>query len=187
MPATGPDETNLAAMLPPGFRLRDAVPGDALSARSLVFDVLHEFGLRPDPEGADRDLIEFEAHYGPRGGWFAVLTDGEGTVVGTVALREVTSGVVELRKMYLRSKCRGLGLGRLLLEAALGEARRRGYRKVRLETATVLREAVRMYERRGFRDATEVARACRCDRVMELELSGHTTGPLDGAEWYSTS
>lgn len=180
MPATGPDGPDLAANLPPGFRLREAHLDDAIAARNLVFDVLQEFGLRPDPEGADRDLIEFEAHYGSGGGWFCVLTDSEGAVVGTVALREVTSGVVELRKMYLRSKHRGLGLGRALLETALDEAKRRGYRKVRLETATVLREAVRMYEGRGFRDATEVARACRCDRVMELEIGLGATAQVNG-------
>jgi ribosomal protein S18 acetylase RimI-like enzyme len=39
-----------------------------------------------------------------------------------------------------------------------------------LETATVLREAVALYERHGFRRRPESPQVCRCDLVMEREL-----------------
>lgn len=41
---------------------------------------------------------------------------------------------------------------------------------IRLATARVLREAVALYERRGFRPVAKPPPACRCDLVMELIL-----------------
>ena len=157
-------------------RLRPATDADAEAIRAVVFDTLREYGLRPDPEGADRDLFAIEASYPGSGGAFAVLETADGRIVGTVGLRPV-EGVapsdprtVELRKMYLRTEFRGRGCGRRLFDWALEEARRLGFRGMTLETATVLREAVRLYERRGFRVVPHCPNVCRCDLVMEREL-----------------
>jgi GNAT superfamily N-acetyltransferase len=159
------------------LQLRAATDADAEAARSVVFAVLGEYGLRPDPEGADRDLFDLAAHYGRAGGAFAVLVDGTETVVGTAGLKRVDSPdpeaalpTVELRKMYLLPAYRGQGWGRVLFEWALAEARRLGFRRMTLETATVLREAIRLYERNGFRRVAACPNAGRCDVVMEREL-----------------
>ncbi len=160
----------MADALPPGFELRDAVDADAAAVRSVVFAVLGEYGLSPDPEGADRDLFALTEHYAADGGWFVVLTDPSGLVVGTAGLKRLDEKRFELRKMYLLAAYRGRGFGRWLLSRALEEARRREASKVLLETATVLREAVRLYESFGFRPVDHVPGACRCDLVMERSL-----------------
>lgn len=156
--------------LPPGFVLREAVDDDAAAVRSVVFSVLAGYGLKPDPEGADLDLFALSASYAQDGGWFAVVTDPSGQVVGTVGLKRVADAVFELRKMYLLAPYRGRGVGRWLLTRAMDEARRRGGRKVVLETATVLREAVGLYQRFGFQRVDHTPGACRCDLVMECAL-----------------
>lgn len=156
--------------LPPGFVLREAVEDDAAAVRSVVFGVLGEYGLKPDPGGVDGDLFDLHASYALDGGWFAVVADPSGRVVGTVGLKRMGDGVFELRKMYLLAPFRGRGLGWHLLTRAMEEARVRGCAKLVLETATVLREAVALYERFGFRRVDHVPGACRCDLVMELEL-----------------
>jgi putative acetyltransferase len=160
----------MADALPLGFELRDAVDADAAAVRSVVFAVLGEYGLSPDPAGADQDLFALSEHYAANGGWFAVLTEPSGVVVGTAGLKLLREGVFELRKMYLLAAHRGRGLGRFLLTRSLDEARLRGASKVVLETATVLREAVRLYESFGFRPVEHVPDACRCDLVMERTL-----------------
>ncbi len=57
----------------------------------------------------------------------------------------------ELVKMYLVPEARGLGLGKLLIEKAMEFARTAGYKKIYLETMPELRQAVRVYEKFGFR------------------------------------
>lgn len=164
--------------LPPGFRLRPAVAADSAAVRNLVFRVLREYGLVPSPADTDADLEDLEQSYSAAGGWFAVVEAADGQVVGCAGLLPVTGTAVELRKMYLAPDVRGRGLGRALLAAALQEAKRRGFGRVTLETATVLREAVRLYESAGFRPRAGAVHACRCDLAMELDL--HTAPQTRG-------
>ncbi len=156
--------------LPSGYRFRPGRTDDAAALQALVFGCLHEYGLTPSPEGTDADLADVERHYARTGGWFEVLLDPAEAVIGSVALHPVRPGTLELRKMYLAATHRGRGLGRASLEHALAEARRLGAVRVTLETATALREALRLYERAGFRRLAFAPHVCRCDAAMELEL-----------------
>lgn len=155
--------------------LRPATNADCAAVTELIFSILAEYGLKPDPGGIDSDLSDFDAHYASRGGCFDVLVDDDddGRIIGTVALYRVDERTCELRKMYLHRAARGRGLGRRLLEHALGEARRLGFRRVTLETASVLTEAVTLYRRFGFCPFTpEHWSAQRCDAAYELDLNG---------------
>src|SRR5207248_2262741 len=109
------------------------VNDDAPIIRNMVYDVLREYGLEPDPAGTDADLADIEGNYHQRGGVFDVLIAPVGVIVGSVALYPLEDGVVELRKMYLRRSMRGKGLGRLLLEHALERTRKMGVKRIVLE------------------------------------------------------
>ena len=43
------------------FRIRPATSADAEAIRGVVFGVLREYGLPPDPRGLDADLADPEA------------------------------------------------------------------------------------------------------------------------------
>ncbi|RDI99943.1 GNAT family N-acetyltransferase [Dyella solisilvae] len=58
---------------------------------------------------------------------------------------------VEIKRMYVLPACRGLGLGKQLLEALEAEVQRGGGKRVRLETGTAQAEALELYERAGYR------------------------------------
>ena len=58
---------------------------------------------------------------------------------------------VEIKRMYVLPACRGLGLGKQLLEALEREVARTGGKLVRLETGTAQTEALELYERAGYR------------------------------------
>ncbi len=58
---------------------------------------------------------------------------------------------VEVKRMYVLPACRGLGLGKQLLEALEAQVRRTGGKLVRLETGTAQAEALELYERAGYR------------------------------------
>jgi GNAT superfamily N-acetyltransferase len=116
--------------------------GDAY--RALVTDTLREFGFEPDP-AIDPDLDQPAAVYAAL--WVA-LSDGH--VVGSVALRDLGEGALELKRMYLRPDVRGRGLGKRLLATALDHARATGARVVRLDTSERMEIARHLYEAHGF-------------------------------------
>ena len=152
------------------MELRPASNKDRAAIEALVFGALREFNLAPDPAETDADLSDIEGVYRRRGGCFDVLVTGEGKIVGTIGLYPISKTTCELRKMYLDKTVRGHGLGRRLLEHALTKARELGFTRVILETANVLKAAVVLYERYGFKEYTADHKSCRCDRTYYLDL-----------------
>jgi molybdopterin-guanine dinucleotide biosynthesis protein A/predicted GNAT family acetyltransferase len=112
--------------------------------RTLVADTLQEFGFTVDPV-FDPDLSDPRAFYAAM--WVALRGDD---VVGSIALRDLGDGVLELKRMYLRETCRGRGVGRRLLATALEWARASGARTVKLDTTEEMKAARRLYEVHGF-------------------------------------
>ena len=77
-----------------------------------------------------------------------------------------------MKRLYLRPRFRGKGLGCALADRIIAEARQIGYRRIRLDTVEpVMKDAVAMYRRLGFR---EIAPYCSNPIAgalyMELEL-----------------
>ena len=133
--------------------------------RSLVSETLREFGFEPDPE-LDHDLDDPTATYNAL--WVAL--DGD-EVVGSVALRDLGDGAVQLKRMYLRPDRRGHGLGKQLLALALDWARANGMRSVRLDTSERMVAAQRLYEGNGFeRVPGDAPRQGQCRLLYELRL-----------------
>jgi len=187
-------------------RLRPATNADCEPVRDLVFAVLAEYHLTPDPACTDADLRDIKQSYFHRGGVFYVLEEKDGTIIGSYGLYPIADcglqiadsnrgasaphsapvlgcfqpvpgpqgdaipSTCELRKMYLRRDHRGKGLGKRLLEHALTEARRLGFKTITLETASVLKEAVRLYEASGFKPYTPAHLSHRCDQAYLLKL-----------------
>ena len=158
------------------FTFREALPGDGAQVRELVFSVLREYGLEPDPGGTDTDLEDIPANYAGRGGVFRIVLDGEGAIVGCGGLYPLNNAEAEVRKMYLRPAARGHGLGRKMLEELLEAARARGFSRVVLETASVLKEAIALYQRFGFVKTCRSHMAGRCDQAYALELGPWAPG-----------
>ena len=70
-----------------------------------------------------------------------------------MALHKFDGDICEMKRLYLRPKFRGKGLGRVLAETIIAEARKIGYRRMRLDTVgPVMKDAVAMYRKLGFRE-----------------------------------
>lgn len=150
------------------IRFRAATNSDADIVRGIVFPILYEYGLVPDPDGVDSDLDDIEASYVAGGGAFEILEVDE-KPVGTVGLFPFDEGVVELRKMYLVAESRGTGLGKKLLFRAIERAKELGFEKLILETASPLKEAIGLYRSVGFTEVKDV-HCNRCDLAFEMKL-----------------
>lgn len=152
------------------MHLRPAVNGDTESIRQVVFTVLEEYGLVAEPQERDADLDDVEAGYIRPGGLFDVLVTDDDRIVGTMGLVPLREGVCELRKMYLLPEVRGHGWGKRMMEHVLDRARDLGFKRVELETAAVLVEAIGLYTRYGFTPMAPKETGSRCDQAMALDL-----------------
>jgi putative acetyltransferase len=89
--------------------------------------------------------VEFRAS----GGVFLIgKLDGVGVACG--ALRPLSDGAAELKRMFVRRDQRGKGFGRAMLAALEKIATRRGFRMIRLETGVNQPEAIGLYESMGY-------------------------------------
>ena len=151
-------------------RLRLANNKDCGKVMELVYDVLREYNLKPDPGATDIDLKNIEQSYFERGGTFYVLEEKDGSIIGAYGLYLIDKVTCELRKMYLHSSYRGKGLGKLLLKDAFSKAKHIGFKRMTLETASVLKEAIGLYKSYGFTEYKPKHLSSRCDQAFVLEL-----------------
>lgn len=81
--------------------------------------------------------------------WSAWL---DGQLVGCIALQALDPTHGEIKSMHTAEDQRGRGVARALVEHVLGEARRRSYRRLSLETGTMdgFKPARELYRRFGF-------------------------------------
>lgn len=102
----------------------------------------------------EAEIASLPGDYAPPGGTLILARAAEGRLVGTVALRclDAVERTAEMKRLYVAPAGRGQGLGRRLAERVLQEARRLGYRAVRLDTLPQMREAQALYAALGFRD-----------------------------------
>ena len=150
------------------FLIRDWVAGDREPAANVVKTVLEEYGLGWEVSCggcSDQDAVEVEKYYQQTGGEFWVV-EKQGEIVGTGGYHPIERGnkAVEIRKMYLLPEVRGQGLGRLLLAQLEQAASARSFEEVWVETATVLKEAVALYEKNAYHPMSGVDTE-RCDKV----------------------
>jgi ribosomal protein S18 acetylase RimI-like enzyme len=112
------------------------------------------------------------AYAPPRGQMLLARASDDGQLIGVVALRPVpdSSGVCEMKRLYVSASVRGLGLGRTLALAIMEEASRLGYCRMCLDTLPTMTEAQALYRSLGFRQ-TGVSRSHPTVLLFERELA----------------
>lgn len=152
------------------IRIRSATNADCENIKKLVFGVLREYGLKPEPGGTDTDLDDIEKEYFGRGGLFEVLEDADGNLLGTTGLFPLDNKTIELRKMYFDRRLRGRGYGKKMLERMIAQSREMKFKRIYLETAAVLKAAAALYKKYGFEPTAEGIHSERCDAAYFLDL-----------------
>ncbi|WP_026871537.1 GNAT family N-acetyltransferase [Inquilinus limosus] len=104
-------------------------------------------GLYPEES---RHGLDVAALLAQRVHFFVARLDGR--AVGCGGYAPEGDGTAELKRIFVATEARGLGIGRALLAALEAEARREGIRLLRLETGVKSTEALGLYRRFGYRE-----------------------------------
>ena len=102
------------------------------------------------------------------------MFDGE-RLIGTAAVKKLTSDSCELKSLYLLEKYHGKGLGRTLLQTAVTFARNADYQKMYLDSLSTSTNALALYRKMGFQDTARYNDNPHSDVFMVLDLSGEGT------------
>ena len=108
--------------------------------------------------GLDLCFQDFEAELAALPGKYAppdgrlYLAYSDDRPAGCIAMRPLTDGICEVKRLYVRRQFRGLGIGKLLIEQLIVDAREIGHKTMRLDTyPSKMAKAVKLYEFDGFR------------------------------------
>lgn len=121
-------------------------------AHKLFLEYADSLGFSLSFQGFDEELKNLPGAYAPPRGRL-LLAHNEGQTAGCVALRQRDHQVCEMKRLYVRPACRGKGVGRILVDRVIAEARTIGYERMRLDTIeSSMQDAIALYRRRGFRE-----------------------------------
>jgi putative acetyltransferase len=127
-------------------------PAQVAQARELFVEYAQSLGMNLCFQNFEQELAGLPGHYAPPDGRL-LLAEHEGQLAGCVALHKWETGICEMKRLYLRPSFRGKGLGRVLAERIIAEARDIGYQRMRLDTIEpLMKDAVEMYRKLGFRE-----------------------------------
>src|SRR4051812_34837253 len=104
-------------------------------------------------------------------GTFLVVYDDVGRPIACGGIRSLGDGVAEVKRMYVVPDARGEGVGAQLLKRLEDEARRRGYSRLRLDTAAPLTAAQALYRRAGYREIADYNGNVAASHWFEKDLS----------------
>ncbi|HEY3405758.1 MAG TPA: GNAT family N-acetyltransferase [Ohtaekwangia sp.] len=129
-------------------------------------------------EPIDVQVLQYPDEHILKKGGKILMASYLGEIAGTVALKYAEPGVYEFTKMAVDEKLRGQKIGWTLSEAAIQQARNLGAYKIILYSSTLLKNAIAMYRKLGFKEVPVDGPYKRSDIKMELMLDG-TANPFD--------
>ncbi len=122
-------------------------------------------------EETDYKSLDHPKEYILDKGGYILIALYKGKPVGTCALIKMNEHTFELAKMAVGAAAKGKGIGWILGNAAIELAKEHGADKLYLESNTILKPAINLYHKLGFKKITgEPSPYERCNIQMEVNI-----------------
>jgi len=132
--------------------IQASLPEHIEQTRALFLEYAASLGFSLCFQSFDEELKSLPGAYAAPSGRL-LIAQCEQQAAGCVALRKLEDNICEMKRLYVRPAYRGHGLGRILVERVIAEARAIGYERMRLDTvASSMQDAVELYRRMGFEE-----------------------------------
>ena len=120
------------------------------AVREIFVEYENWLGVSLCFQGFQEELASLPGKYASPKGRLLLAVDDE-NVAGCVAFRPIDKEICEMKRLFVREKFQGRGLGHELLERLITDARAAGYKKMRLDSwIPRMGKAIEMYRRHGF-------------------------------------
>jgi putative acetyltransferase len=146
-------------------------PEQIAAIRELFLEYAKSLNFSLCFQSFEKELAELPGRYAPPNGRLLLAAHGS-QLAGCAALHKLEDDICEMKRLYVRPQFRGKGLGRVLAERVVADARKIGYKRLRLDTVEpVMRDAVALYRKLGFEEiAPYRENPIEGALYMELEL-----------------
>ena len=149
--------------------LQATLPEHIEEARSLFLEYGRSLGFSLCFQSFDEELKNLPGAYGPPSGRLLLARCAD-HAAGCIALRKLEAGICEMKRLYVRPGDRGRGLGRMLVERLIAEARVIGDERMRLDTIeSAMKDAIALYRRMGFKEIAPYS-AIPIESALWMEL-----------------
>ncbi|MGP8068716.1 MAG: GNAT family N-acetyltransferase [Candidatus Bathyarchaeia archaeon] len=139
--------------------------------RDLFIDYSNSLSFDLSFQNFQKELNELPGDYSPPRGRL-LLGFHDSDAAGCVALRRISEEICEMKRLFVRPQCRGLGLGRALAMKVIEDACEMGYRRMRLDTVPTMQTAIALYASLGFEEIEPYRyNPIKGAKFMELHLT----------------
>jgi enamine deaminase RidA (YjgF/YER057c/UK114 family)/GNAT superfamily N-acetyltransferase len=138
-------------------KIAQALSGANLAeVRGLFEQYAQMRGYEFEDVNFEKEMADLPGNYNPSQGGRLLLATYEGEASGCVGLKKLDATSAEVKRLYVPPQYRGNGIGKMLVEAALQQARELGYKRIVADTDLNMRIAMLIFDEHGFRqvDAT---------------------------------
>lgn len=145
---------------------------DIQQARTLFEEYEAGLGISLCFQNFTRELASLPGDYAPPTG-LLLLAKEDDQLMGCIALRRIGPDACEMKRLFVRPAYRAKGLGKVLVETVIDEARNIGYKYMRLDTLPGrMDRAIALYRSLGFVEIPPYyENPVDSATFMELELS----------------
>jgi ribosomal protein S18 acetylase RimI-like enzyme len=124
---------------------------DMEHVRALFLEYAESLPFKLDFQNFEQELDDLPGKYKePSGCIMVAFIDEE--AVGCIAIREIENNICEMKRLYVKSKYRGVGMGKKLVDESIKKAKEKGYKYMKLDTLASMKGAVSLYRSKGFID-----------------------------------
>ena len=121
-------------------------------ARALFREYESWLGLSLCFQNFEKELAELPGAYAEPDGRLLLARDND-ELAGCVALRQLNERTCEMKRLFVRETFRGKGIGRLLIEMIIRNAKEIGYERILLDTLPPkMDKAIALYIELGFKE-----------------------------------